>query len=307
MNRGKNWLAFAAHMLPLPLGATPEERELHSRQMLLRAFNLKTTVAVVGSGCSIPLKYPSWADFTRQVLDRTIRALGIRHPDVRILIDYRDSLKPGKSSQGQETSMMLYIGACRDVLERNGKIVVYKEYIQNTFGRAEKNLKKSYLNNPYFDLVDLPVRRFVTTNYDCEIESTLWRRGRLGAGDFSLNAVDKGRRLSFSQKNEYFEELALFALGEWHDNAPAVFHCHGRFDEIDSIIASESDYQQWYIKEGDGAATAFRQCVQLLFSSNPLLFVGYGLGDDDLLRPLRYLGAIDPMRKRSRVSCDTGS
>ena len=38
----------------------------------------------------------------------------------------------------------------------------------------------------------------------------------------------------------------------------------------------------------------------LLFGSNPILFVGYGLGDEDLLHPLRLLGALEMEEKPAR-------
>lgn len=82
-------------------------------------------------------------------------------------------------------------------------------------------------------------------------------------------------------------------------NENMVFHCHGRWDRPRSIVASEEDYQKWYLApRSDGLA--FQHSMDLLFSSNPLLFVGYGLGDEDLLRPLRVLGARDPHRKHAR-------
>jgi tetratricopeptide (TPR) repeat protein len=48
------------------------------------------------------------------------------------------------------------------------------------------------------------------------------------------------------------------------------------------------------------ARRTFRQTIELLLESNPLLFVGYSLRDDDLLRPLRHLNALDPLRKHGR-------
>jgi hypothetical protein len=72
-----------------------------------------------------------------------------------------------------------------------------------------------------------------------------------------------------------------------------VFHCHGRFDRPDSVVVTESDYQRWYVGDREGFGAHFREAIDLLFSSNPLLFVGYGLGDEDLLRPLRILGAVE--------------
>ncbi|HEY0514044.1 MAG TPA: SIR2 family protein [Thermoanaerobaculia bacterium] len=308
MAETKDWLSFAAHMLPLPSGVDAEARTRHSRQMLFRALNLKTTIAVVGSGCSVPLGYPTWSGFTEQVLSETIQALGDASGDAGRLTEYARALKDAPRSQ--ENSMMLFIGACQEVLERNKRRDVYQAYMERTFGKWKENLAKGKLaNNPYDELIGLPIHRFVTTNYDCEIEGTLLRQGLVPPGSFPIPKPPETRhaepghghhQLSFDQKSENFDELSLFALGGVRDNLHMVFHCHGRYDDVDSIIASERDYQKWYIMEGNGAATAFRQSVELLLASNPLLFVGYSLRDDDLLRPLRHIGAIDPLKKKSR-------
>ncbi len=99
---------------------------------------------------------------------------------------------------------------------------------------------------------------------------------------------------SFTQRRRFGNELALFALANVDDTDYTVFHCHGRYNEVDSVIASEADYQKWYMGDPEGAGPpVFRQTIDLLFSSNPILFVGYGLADDDLLRPLRMLQAVD--------------
>src|SRR6185503_12475169 len=96
--------------------------------------------------------------------------------------------------------------------------------------------------------------------------------------------------LSFTQEREYTAQLAQFPLARAEPGRPnqnRVFHCHGRFDRPRSIIATERDYQQWYVGDPQAEGGPFRQAVQLLLESNPLLLVGYGLRDDDLLRPLR--------------------
>jgi len=55
-----------------------------------------------------------------------------------------------------------------------------------------------------------------------------------------------------------------------------------------------------YLADHDGDGPAFRQTVDLLLNSNPILFVGYGLGDEDLLRPLRHFQAACPDERLSR-------
>jgi hypothetical protein len=84
------------------------------------------------------------------------------------------------------------------------------------------------------------------------------------------------------------------------ENREMVFHCHGRYDDPGSLVVTEKDYQEWYFSTRDEGASAFRQTVEILFSSNPILFVGFGMRDEDLLRTLRLLSAADPDRKVAR-------
>jgi hypothetical protein len=309
-------MAFAAHMLPVAASTNPVERERSSRNMLLRALNLKTTVAVIGSGCSVPLGYPKWSEFADRVICRTIDAIRgkmqpmpPRQEEVcQTLAAYRNALKT--ASPHHEDFLMHFIGTCQEVLREEGLTAAYETYITEEFGKCRQSpIPEPPPHNPYRALIDLPIRRFVTTNYDCEIENALVSAGLVNRDRFAVlhpEATERKRhetsrpQLSFNQKSHNFDQLAIFALGWIRDNRHMVFHCHGRFDEPDSIIASESDYQKWYISEGDHAAAAFRQSVALLLGSNPLLFVGYGLHDDDLLRPLRHLKAADPSKKPSR-------
>jgi hypothetical protein len=294
-------------MLPLSPGASLEERAHHSRQMLLRALNLKTTIAVVGSGCSVPLGYPAWTEFTRDIIRKSISVVSPGSRDEGRLRGYIDALEASDKLQRTDL-MMSFIGVCQEVLKRaDPEMKIYGNYIFDTFSRTKGRREIGGLDgNPYKALLGLPIHRFVTTNYDMEIEYALTEAGRVGRDAFVFpcqppqGATTPGRRLSFTQRNEYFNELALFPFGGIRENRNMVFHCHGRYDDPDSIIASEHDYQQWYLLDDDSAVNAFRQSIELLLASNPLLFVGYGLQDEDLLRPLRRLVVMDPTKKPSR-------
>ena len=189
---------------------------------------------------------------------------------------------------------MYFVGTCKRALLADKDFERAKPEHQEDLRRIFAGLFEEQLgddelpkhrSHPLELLLDLPIWRFVTTNYDGEIE----------------RAIGDRRCTSLTQEDENTKELTRFALADIPlRNRYAVFHCHGRFDRPGSIIAGEADYQKWYLGRREGQGSAFRQSIELLFESNPLLFVGYGLGDEDLLRPLRVLGAVDPQRKCSR-------
>lgn len=58
---------FGAERIDRPRGTPRAEVIRRNRMMLARALNLHTTVAFAGAGCSVPLGYPVWRDFARDV------------------------------------------------------------------------------------------------------------------------------------------------------------------------------------------------------------------------------------------------
>lgn len=266
--------------------------------MLAHALTQGTTVAVVGSGCSTPLGYPTWKSFAAEVVDLALTAAGDGGQRERLLRFKAKLDTPRVESQ----DLMFMIGACERLFagyppEDN----LYRRYLKEHFQPPKPRTDTGH--NPYRALLELPIHRFVTTNYDCEIELALKAvRGiewdRFGIAARTGRTANPGPYLSFTQEGS--DQLALFVLSRVGAAENMVFHCHGRYDDPESIIATELDYQRWYFSEEEDRATAFLQTFDLLLSSNPILFVGYGLRDEDLLRPLRRIAATNPERKELR-------
>ena len=306
-------IGFGTHRLPRYALASHEERLARNRTMLVRALNSETTVAVVGSGCSIPLGYPSWREFTKEVVDNTLKTLASIKPlkennYTEHLQRFQNSLRPDSKSYVESKLLMFYIGVCQkihqELTQSSSQQNHYYRYLQERFNPSHSSAKSSaFPDNPYHALLKLPIHRFITTNYDCEIERALEQERDIPPEEFAIGAtygeVHGKLPLSFTQDLRYSDQLALFALSSTQRNQNMVFHCHGRFDAPETIIASEDDYQRWYLAEQSGGQV-FQRTIELLMGSNPLLFVGYGLGDEDLLRPLRHLGALNPKHKHSR-------
>jgi tetratricopeptide (TPR) repeat protein len=276
--------------------------------MLSRALNMETTIAFTGAGLSAPLGYPTWRGFVERTLEHTISEVNGRPShstsqfDVDRLNRLRKQLSPEQKTQVKPEQFLFIVGACRRTLEGLSAVDSYFNFLHETFASPNKELA---LPNPYDALLDLPIYRFITTNYDGELEQALLRsRNRdLSEGHFGLHRsrpANLHEQRDFTQEPQYHHQLALFALARVRDAHNMVFHCHGHYNHPKSMIVTESDYQRWYLNTELASGTGFRQTIKLLFNSNPILFIGYGLGDDDLLRPLRFLAAVDPHRKHSR-------
>jgi tetratricopeptide (TPR) repeat protein len=300
-------IRFAAHKMSLPKTARPEQRKLHREWMLFRVLNMKSTVAVVGSGCTISLGYPKWCCFACHLLSDIGTVLAnLSSSDAKEELGRIERCKHELATKEQSAHrLMHYIGVCQEAVDRFPESLkdYYATSIRKLFFRLPPPPDAI---NPCRELVKLPIYRFVTTNYDVELERALSEERNVPFERYGIESSASGSTqgdssqlpLSFTQEMLDTNLLTRFSLARDNDNRNMVFHCHGRFDRVKSIIASESDYQRWYVSREAGSA--FRQTLELLLESNPLLFVGYGMRDEDLLFPLRQLGALDPARKASR-------
>lgn len=305
-------VSLGAHRLPLSAEASREERLERSREMLFHALTQETVVAVVGTGCSMPLGYPSWRGFAAELVERSLDALAAADRAGSVedrrerLLRFQERLASPGDVDSRE--LMFVIGVCKRLFaDGPPEEDAYRRYLNDRFRPPEP--PPAVEHNPHRALLGLPIARFVTTNYDCELERALaaergvpWESFGIASGGGPPSLA--GPRLSFTQRPENSDRLALFALARAAEHLPEakdmVFHCHGRFDDPESIVATELDYQQWYLAQETEAPSAFLQTFDLLFTSNPILFVGFGLGDEDLLRPLRRIGAATPERREIR-------
>ncbi len=156
------------------------------------------------------------------------------------------------------------------------------------------------------------INRFVTLNYDHEIERQLEdhtypffsltpERGAT-AGSATAASATGGKptapgRTARSRLGESAvtidlcprntAELLLFAA----NFSPAqvqVVHLHGSVRDPSAMIVTDRDYNQRYFSRG-AWPSVLGDGQDLLFRGNAILFVGVGMTEDELLRPLRIL------------------
>ncbi len=182
--------------------------------------------------------------------------------------------------------------------------VIVESYFQikryyTTLDNKDKLKAKEW--NPYLALLDLPINKFATFNYDLEIERALLfgnnkQKDKIYAdktkGEQIIKYVNSSNKIrSFSQKNKYCEDLVGFSVSGFEPKVNSVFHCHGRIDDTINCVVSEEDYQKWYLQEDDEKYTPFRQTLDIILESNPILFMGFSLSDSDFMRILRSISA----------------
>jgi len=307
---------FSAPLLRLD-SCEPIKRRLdRNRSLLLRALDGGNVIAFLGSGFSAAHGYPDWKGLALGILKRTSAALEGREPkppELKEVNLYKEAVQRAVDAEeaGKETresldanALMFLIGACRAALERNKLRKVYEESYREILTG-----KSGCSPDPFKPLLKLPIRRFATSNYDCELERALVRCEHMSPQDLGLGPKEPFEgigeqaclcKASFTQGMDGIDRLVRFALADVPEGQKQVFHCHGRYDQPKTVIATEDDYQKWYLSRDGRAYLAFQQNIELLFGSNPLLFIGYGLRDEDLLRPLRQFMALNAKRRNER-------
>jgi len=145
-----------------------------------------------------------------------------------------------------------------------------------------------------YDLLGL--RRFFTTNWDQEIERLFDDKGLARRGDAvpldnepgdddAKRLVGNGDSTVLVYDQTKATRLAAFASQD-KLTGPGVAYLHGRATPKDSIVVTGNDYRSLYLKRSDFLSMS-QAALKLTFGGNPVLFVGLGMEEEDVLRPLR--------------------
>jgi SIR2-like domain len=156
---------------------------------------------------------------------------------------------------------------------------------------------------PYIDPLarlqqSLQITRFATLNYDLEIERLL------EDGDFPYDSIAAqleghapprrdarsrmgARAVSITMRPSAADELLKFALQTSPDSTH-VIHLHGSCNMPESMVVTQDAYNDLYVAE-NATRAAFEDAQQLIVSANAVLFVGTGMTEEDILRPMRLM------------------
>ncbi len=169
-------------------------------------------------------------------------------------------------------------------------------------------------HDPLWLLVEkLEITRFATTNYDLEIERLLGEIGfRKTDYDAQAELADEdiervgpmGGRVREIVLNEH-SAVDLIDFATTHTAySVQVVHLHGRATEDttqlerDDLVVTERDYQAKYLGDSPYQVSS-REGFQIMFGGNPVLFIGLGLAEGDVMRPLREFAGNQKGRNNS--------
>ncbi len=277
-------LLVGPHYSQMPR-AWHDQFEGRALQMLYRALNTRRVVAVVGSGISIPWGYPSWSK-----LSENVARLTLKRTKAYASIEAQDELRARMLSlgapegPGSEQREPLLLTLCADVLREAQSEHSVASIVAELIREKSTKISKPSPDPLELILKELEIRRFMTTNYDSVIEDRL--------RTFGSRPHDQPR-YSHAQS----EKLVAFAVGA--PETEGVYHLHGHVGDPSTMVITEEDYQRVYL-ETDEKYRAYRESLSLAFSANPIIFLGVGMREADLLRPLREFASdrrYDPREK----------
>lgn len=256
-----------------------EERQKRVLHLMARALNRRNAIAFVGSGLVIPYGYPSWTDFTSQLLRRAVQQAkkdGVHENilNVAVASDSSDDSTDAKARALTQCELLL-----KDRLHVEAANCIKESREARLAGMKAKGEVPSDANLRALVRL-LGFRRFVTTNYDTTVEDYL----RKLPSHVAEPADDAPGRLSLVAHTERAHEVIQFAAA----NTPpmGVLHLHGCLDDPSTMIVTESDYQRVYARDTPETRT-YREALDVLFAGNAIFFFGLGMDEPDLLQSLR--------------------
>lgn len=151
---------------------------------------------------------------------------------------------------------------------------------------------------------NLNIRRFLTTNYDLDIERFLGdaqydRKPDAGGQTLGLSPLGHRSR-EFVVDSPFSAHLLEFALRD-RGGRIDIAHLHGSVEQPDNLVVTTEDYRKrYYAPDGDRGIVG--DALSLVFDSNPILFVGNGISEDDLRRPMRHFLSDNTPRARTLIA-----
>jgi len=211
-----------------------------------------SALAFIGAGVTGDLQYPTWKELVAYLADqvKTLRGNEIRTDGLSLTVDAVMNLP--------DTDILAKTQIFKQSLAEK-----YFEIMGQVFGPKERRPK------PISDLVCLPVKRLLTSNYDPSLEDH--------------HAIDKKPPwICLHHETEVRTFMQDFQNNNYHRH---IVHVHGRYDEPRYLVLTERDY-----------AVYVQPLVDQFWRSVPVrghfVFVGWSFNDADLAQNFRRFEMI---------------
>jgi tetratricopeptide (TPR) repeat protein len=297
--------AFKDHLSGKP---TLKQKALNE---FVKASRSGRMVAFVGSYTSLEFGYLKWGEFLQKVTEvepRNVQKWSkaakkrFANVDQNTIIDYE---------------LLLEAGFGPDVTaEKIGEMFTLDKHTKPPMAVRPVKRPKFGEASTITEICDgLGIDRIITLNYDLEFEHHLMTDPSMPSPDKLKTAYAELQKLKEASENSQFsqrmrkvtsdgkrvisdcfqreraDQLFSFAIHAPDTNAH-IMHLHGRADAPETMVVSYSDYERQYRKSGI-TKLPFQHALKLLFAGNPIVFIGIGMTEEELLGTLRQFVSDD--------------
>lgn len=263
-------LYHGSHLFPLRDLKTADDLQAATEHALYRALSIGHVIGFVGSGMSVDFGYPSWKTLADEILTEVRKDKDLSPNTVEAAL----LGSPGAKWNDDPNTIGTILDFCQRLYARRNKRKAFDKLVTKVMRKPESRKAGTPIDAV---IRDLGIRRFVTTNYD---DVLVQRLDKLDPAQQPWGA----RRLD--RRTATMAQLVAFAMAA-DSGRTGVLHLHGSLALTDEhIVLTESQYQREYTSESR-EVRATREIMRLIYASNALLFVGFGMRDDDVLRPFR--------------------
>lgn len=280
----------------------------------VKALNSGRMIALVGSYASKHLGYPDWTEMVQSFLTGcskgTLNQQLLQHLQVRAGANdpqfaATDIMDMGELLAGRDRHADF--NQFEDDREEFAKLFKFQGAVADALDRPR--VAGALLSS-------LNINRFVTLNYDLELEweafltehsrvaikgldrQTEWETlvPDLGERLLEREVTGRGRVTSEVPPRKDSAQLIDFALGTPDDDGRRILHLHGRVDRPSSMLVTRRDYRDRYWQSGF-SKLPFEYGLRLIFSGNPILFIGIGMSEFEVTRSLEQVLSDNPNRR----------
>jgi hypothetical protein len=196
-----------------------------------------------------------------------------------------------------------------------------KSLIQEEFERTYKSLAASgtfpdfnAAGHPLGVLAELPLPIYITTNYDDfmfralrakgkdpKVELCIWNQALLDRGAVVYTEPTSGKADPASVRIKEFGPSLLAASSNFDPTprTPVVYHLHGHYKLIESMVLTENDYLDFLVNMSKDQKLLPTR-IKYSLTATSLLFMGYSLADPNFR--VLFRGLIYPMAEYRRLS-----
>lgn len=155
------------HTEPAP-GASRSLRNQFTERMLHRVLTSKNVVAFTGAGCSMDYGLPNWRGLVHDALKEAVSAAPETGPVRERLHRTKEILGKAREQQADPGLLTHILDEIDEAFpKRNPGLPHFVAKILREGSRTPKEPEP--VDGPYEHLLNLPIRRFVTTNSDLRI------------------------------------------------------------------------------------------------------------------------------------------